>query len=154
MEANFLTPASAAEERIAADIQVFHASQAKQWEVELFKQKKRLADAERALAIRTTKKAEADRRIAHNKIEWHLKKLAELRRSDPLSGDQRIFPFWYAPVLVEEGGERLIKPMRYHCRIHGKPAGTDRRSHAGPISACNVLYDWPDSITIISEAPY
>jgi len=127
LEVNFQTPESAAERRIAADIRAFQASQAKQWEAELFKQKKRLADAERQLAVRATKKAEEDRRIAGNKIEWLLAKLANLRRSEPKPDDGRIFPFWYAPVLVEEAGERIILPMRYHCRAHGKPAGTDRR---------------------------
>jgi putative SOS response-associated peptidase YedK len=127
LDGNFLAPESAAERRIAADIRAFQASQAKQWEADLFKQKKRLADAERQLADRITKKAEEDRRIAGNKIEWLLAKLANLRRTDSKPGDGRIFPFWYAPVLVEEAGERLILPMRYHCRAHGKPAGTDRR---------------------------
>lgn len=127
LEANFLAPSSAKEKRIAADIQAFHATQAKEWEAELFKQKKRLADAERKLKTRATKKSEDDRRIAGNKIEWLLGKLANLKRTESKPGDQRIFPFWYAPVLVEEGGERVIKPMRYHLRAHGKPAGTDQR---------------------------
>jgi hypothetical protein len=37
-EANFLTPASTVEERMAVDIRAFQASQATQWEAELFKQ--------------------------------------------------------------------------------------------------------------------
>lgn len=127
LEANFLAPESPAELRIAADIRAHHAAQARKWEVELFRQKKRLADAERSLARRTTRKAEEDRRIAGNKIEWLLGKLAELRRGEPRADDGRIFPFWYAPVLVADGGERLIRPMRYHLRAHGKPAGTDHR---------------------------
>jgi putative SOS response-associated peptidase YedK len=127
LEGNFAQPESDADRRIAADIKAFHAAQAHQWETELFKQRKRLADAERQLAVRTTKKAAEDRRIAGNKIEWLLAKLAELRRAEPKPGDNRIFPFWYAPVLVENDGERVILPMRYHCRANGKPAGTDQR---------------------------
>jgi putative SOS response-associated peptidase YedK len=127
LEGNFLAPQSDAEAHILADIQAFQARQASHWEGELFKQKKRLADAERVLAARTTKKAEADRRIAGNKIAWLLTKLADLRRSEPQAGDERIFPFWYAPVLVRQGDELVIQPMRYHCRAQGKPAGTDRR---------------------------
>lgn len=127
LEANFLAPATDVEKRIAADINSFHAAQAKEWEVELFKQKKRQADAARRLDTRATKMAQEDRRIAGNKIEWLLNKLAHLKRTEPKPGDNRIFPFWYAPVIVEEGGQRLIKPMRYHLRAHGKPAGTDRR---------------------------
>lgn len=127
LEANFMAPASAAERRIAEDIRAFRGAQAQKWETELFRQKKRLADAERSLAKRTTKKAEEDRRIAGHKIDWLLGKLAELKRSEPGPDDGRIFPFWYAPVLVAVDGERLIRPMRYHLRAQGKPAGTDRR---------------------------
>ncbi|HCU53868.1 MAG TPA: hypothetical protein DIC36_06180 [Gammaproteobacteria bacterium] len=127
LEANFLAPASAVEKRIAADIKAFHAAQAGAWESELFKQKKRLADAARKLKSRATKKATEDRRIANNKIEWLLNKLTDLKRTQPKPADQRIFPFWYAPVVVEAGGQRLIRPMRYHLRAQGKPAGTDHR---------------------------
>jgi len=127
LEANFLAPTTPVEKRIAADIKTFHTAQAGEWETELFKQKKRLADAERKLKSRATKKATEDRRIANNKIEWLLNKLTDLKRTQPKPADQRIFPFWYAPVIVEEKGQRLIRPMRYHLRAHGKPAGTDRR---------------------------
>jgi putative SOS response-associated peptidase YedK len=127
LEANFLSPFTAVEKRIAADIQTFHATQANEWETQLFKQKKRLADAERRLKTRATKKTREDQRIANNKIEWLLNKLASLKRTESREGDSRIFPFWYAPVAVEEGGQRLIRPMRYHLRAHGKPAGTDSR---------------------------
>jgi putative SOS response-associated peptidase YedK len=127
LEANFLVPESAAEKRIAADIRAFQTTQAEKWEAELFKQKRRLSDAERLLKSRITKKAEEDRRIAGNKIDWLLKKLANLKRRESQADDGRIFPFWYAPVVVEENGERLIRPMRYHLRAHGKPAGTDHR---------------------------
>jgi putative SOS response-associated peptidase YedK len=127
LEINFLSSAASAGKRIAADINAFHATQANEWEAELFKQKKRLADAERRLNTRSTKKAVEDQRIATNKIEWLLSKLAALRRVEFRPGDNRIFPFWHAPVIVEEGGERVIRPMRYHLRAHGKPAGTDHR---------------------------
>ena len=127
LEGNFAQPESAAEQRIAADIRAFRAGQARQWETELFKQKKRLAEAERQLGVRVTRKAEENRRIAGSKTEWLLAKLAELRRTGPGTDDGRIFPLWYAPVLVEEDGERVILPMRYHCRANGKPADTDHR---------------------------
>ncbi len=127
LELNFLAPESAAEKRIAADIKVFHERQGKAWEAELFKQKKRLADAERSLKTRATKKAAEDQRIAGYKIDWLLGKLADINRTEFKADDGRIFPFWYAPVIVEEGGRRLIRPMRYHLRGHGKPAGIDHR---------------------------
>jgi hypothetical protein len=85
-----------------------------------------LADAERLLATKETKKALEDRRIASSKIDWHLKKLAALKRTELKPSDSRIFPFWYAPLIVMENGKRVIKPMRYHCRPNGKPASYEQ----------------------------
>jgi putative SOS response-associated peptidase YedK len=48
-----------------------------------------------------------------------------LRRTTPEARDSRIFPGHYAPVLAVENGQRVIKPMRYECRIAGKPASYD-----------------------------
>lgn len=94
---------------------------------ELFKQRKRLADAERALASKPTKKAAEDARIAPAKIDWALGKLQDLHRTDLEPRDSRIFPGWYAPVLVVQDGQRTIEPMRYQCRPAGKPANYDVR---------------------------
>jgi len=127
LEANFTGAGTASGTRTVDAIRAFHADQAKKWEAELFKQKKRLADAERQLKTRATKKAQSDQRIAGHKIEWLLARLANLNRRESKPGDDRIFPFWYAPVVVEKDGERLIVPMRYHLRAHGKPASVDHR---------------------------
>jgi putative SOS response-associated peptidase YedK len=96
-------------------------------EQEIFKQRKRLADAERALATKPTKKAAEDQRIATNKVEAALERLADLKRSEPLPKDSRIFPGMYAPVMVLQGGKRILRPMRYQCRPEGKPALYDRK---------------------------
>jgi putative SOS response-associated peptidase YedK len=85
-----------------------------------------LADAERALQARATKAATESRRIAGDKIERALDKLARLR-SQPDDEDGRFFPGWYAPVMVLEAGRRVIKPMRYQCRPAGKPAFYDTK---------------------------
>ncbi|HJX16762.1 MAG TPA: SOS response-associated peptidase family protein [Acidiferrobacterales bacterium] len=127
LEANFLIPRDAAARRIAQHIAAYQEATASKWQVELFKQKTRLADAERKLKTRVIQKAQDDLRIATNKIAWLRAKLADLKRTEPNSNDGRIFPFWYAPVLVNEAGERVIKPMRYHCRPSGKPASIDSR---------------------------
>lgn len=127
LEANFEKPETPAEHAIKQLIVEYRTRRAAQWEAELFKQKKRLANAERALKTKETKKAREDQRIAGNKVAWHVRKLAELRRSAPEPQDSRIFPFWYAPVVVAEGGELVIRPMRYHCRPNGKPASYDKR---------------------------
>jgi len=125
LEANFLNPKNAAAKHVVQHIAAYQTAVASKWQIELFKQKTRLADAERKLTARVTQKARDERRIATNKIAWLRAKLADLIRTAPKSNDARIFPFWYAPVLVSEAGERIIKPMRYHCRQSGKPAGID-----------------------------
>ena len=127
LEANFDEPATPVERRIRGHIVEYRERMAKRWEGELFKQKQRLATAEQALKVKQTKKALEDRRIAGNKIDGYLKRLAALKRTDLNEADSRIFPFWYAPVLVIEGGQPVIRPMRYHCRPSGKPASYDRR---------------------------
>jgi hypothetical protein len=52
--------------------------------------------------------------------------LADLRRTEPNNEDARIFPMMYAPVLVSENGKTIIRPMRYACRLAGKPADYDK----------------------------
>lgn len=101
--------------------------QATKLEQELFKQKKRLVEAERMLQTKTTKKALEDQRIATDKIEWAKTKLGDLRRTNIVPDDERIFPGWYAPVIVVEAERKIIKPMRYQCRVPGSPAFFDRK---------------------------
>lgn len=103
-------------------VQAYDAGQATTQQQELFKQKQRLADAERTLQTRTTKAATESRRIATEKIAWILGKLADLGRTVPSDQDSRIFPGHYAPVMVWEDGRRVVRPMRYQCRLAGKPA--------------------------------
>lgn len=110
---------------IRAEIDAWNAWDTTQFEQELFKQVKRLADAERTLQTKTTKKALEDQRIAGNKIRQLRRWMDDLRRKEPKPEDFRIFPHWYAPVIVSEGGTRLVKPMRYGCRIAGMPASSD-----------------------------
>ena len=43
------------------------------------------------------------------------------------SSPARIFPGWYAPVIISEGGRLVVKPMRYQCRLAGKPAFYDTK---------------------------
>jgi putative SOS response-associated peptidase YedK len=127
LEANFLSPQNAVAKGIAQNIATYQEAVASKWQIELFKQKTRLADAERALKARVTQKAQDDQRIAIKKIAWLRTKLADLKRTEPSSNDARIFPFWFTPVIVSEAGERIIRPMRYHCRASGKPASIDSR---------------------------
>jgi putative SOS response-associated peptidase YedK len=125
MDASFSDPQTDEERQIKALIDEFNAQQVSKLEQEIFKQRKRLADAERTLQTKVTKAATESKRIATSKIAWAMGKLADLRRHELIDEDSRIFPGWYAPVLIVEGGKRVIKPMRYQCRPEGKPAFND-----------------------------
>jgi len=98
-----------------------------EWQAELFKQRKRLADAERSLQSKTTRKAQEDQRIAGDKVERLKGWLADLSRTRIETRDERIYPQHYAPVLVMEGGQRVVRPMRYQCRPAGSPAAFDQQ---------------------------
>ena len=125
MEDAFSDPQTDGEREIKGLIDAFKAEQATKFEQELFKQRKRLADAERALQTKTTKAATESQRIAGEKIDATMRRLADLRRTEARDSDSRIFPGYYAPVMVWEDGQRVIKPMRYQCRPAGKPASYD-----------------------------
>jgi putative SOS response-associated peptidase YedK len=127
MEALFAEPTTEEEREIKALIDRFNADEMARVEQELFKQRKRLADAERTLATKPTKAATESKRIATGKVEWCLGRLADIRRPELQPKDSRIFPGWYAPVMVSEAGRRVIKPMRYQCRPAGKPAFYDTK---------------------------
>lgn len=127
MDALFAHPRNEEERAIHALIQEIQASQVMATEQELFKQRKRLADAERALQAKPTKKAMEDQRIATAKIADGLSKLDSLQRTELRESDARIFPGWWAPVLTLEEGVPIIRPMRYLCRPEGKPAFYDTK---------------------------
>jgi putative SOS response-associated peptidase YedK len=115
------------ERQILDWIEEWTARQITTTEQELFAQKKRLNDAERKLQTKVTKKAQDDVRIATSKIEKAMAKLADLRRTEPKARDSRIFPGNYSTVMISEGGQRVILPMRYQCRPAGKPAVYDAK---------------------------
>lgn len=127
MEAAFAEPKNEAEQQIMSAIDAFAAEQTVKLEQDLFKQRRRLADAERTLQVKPRKAAAESKRIAADKIDWAIGKLSDLRRTEPKDDDSRIFPGHYAPVMVMEGGRRFIRPMRYQCRPAGKPAFNDTK---------------------------
>lgn len=139
MDDAFRAGTSPAELAVWAEIQQWNQAEAAILEQELFANKKRLADTERSLQAKETKKAREDVRIAGNKIERALAKLADLKRTDPKDRDSRIFAGVYTPVIVAEGGKLAIKPMRYQCRLAVKPANYDQR-YRGTYNA------WRDSL--------
>ena len=127
VEQGFAVPQNDQERNIQEAIDRFKLQQASQLEQELFKQRKRLADAQRSLLAKPTKAATEAQRISTNKIGWVMSKLADLRRTELAGQDSRIYPGYYAPVIVFENGERVVKPMRYQCRPAGKPVAYDNK---------------------------
>ena len=127
MDDAFRAWTTSAEQAVWAEIEQWNRAEAAILEQELFANRKRLADAGRSLQTRATLKARQEVRIAGNKIERAMGKLADLKRSEGKGRDSRIFPGVYAPVVVSEGGKLVIKPMRYQCRLAGKPANYDQR---------------------------
>ncbi|KGM57472.1 hypothetical protein N799_05215 [Lysobacter arseniciresistens ZS79] len=127
LDLNFLHPKSDLEQKIHDLIAEWNGRKVSESEQELFKQVKRLADAERKLAVKETKAALNDQRIAGNKIKQLKRWIADAKRTsvEPTK-DNRIFPDWYAPVLMMEQGKRVVRPMRYHCRPCGMDPSTDR----------------------------
>lgn len=125
LEASVGTMTDAEGPQIQDAISQYRLQQATKLEQELFKQRQRLADAERTLLTKTTKAAQEAKRISTAKIEWALGRLVDLRRTELKDSDSRIYPGYYAPVMVFEHGRRVLKPMRYQCRPAGKPATND-----------------------------
>lgn len=127
MDLAFLDPRTPEEREIRAVIDAYNTELITESEQELFKQVKRLADAERKLAVKETRAALNDQRVAGNKIKQLKRWIADAKRTEPEhERDDRIFPDWYAPVLVIENGQQVIRPMRYHCRPAGMDPSIDR----------------------------
>lgn len=125
MEAAFLASGDVPE--INELIDKFRQDEIETLEQEIFVQKKRVADAERKLRDKVTKKAQDDVRIGTNKIEQVKGWLGDLKRNKPQGKDSRIYPGWYAPVMVVEDGKRIVRPMRYGCLPAGKPKNFEKK---------------------------
>lgn len=90
------------------------------WQEELFKQSRRAADAERAIASgKITKKAQNDVRIAGNKVKQLTRWLNDAERTEPKPDDSRFYAGDWVPVMIWEDGRRVLKPMRFQCRLQG-----------------------------------
>lgn len=123
----FDNPRNEKEQRIKGYIDEYRRAETTKLEQEVFAQKKRLADAERSLASKTTKAATESKRIASNKIEQALTRLDRLKAEKPHVAEARIFPMHYAPIVMDVGGKRLVRLARYHCRLPGEHPVVDRK---------------------------
>jgi putative SOS response-associated peptidase YedK len=123
----FDAPTNDAEKQIKRLIDEYRAAETTKLEREVFAQKRRLADAERTLAIKVTKAATESKRIAGNKIEQALSRLERMRDDKTTNMDARIFPMHFAPIVIQEGEKRVLRLARYHCRKPNEPAFVDRK---------------------------
>ena len=105
----------------------WNAEQIAKFETQAFASRKRIADGERALQVKVTKKAQDDIRIGNNKLEQARDKLDFLKGIKPDPDYARIFPGWYAPIVIVVNGKRVVEPMRYLLRRAGKPASDDEK---------------------------
>jgi putative SOS response-associated peptidase YedK len=123
----FDEPKTDGERRIKTLIEEYRAAEIAKLEREVFIQRKRLADAERTLASKTTKAAAESKRIAGNKIEQSMTRLERLKATKPHVAEARIFPMHYAPIVLQDGARRVMRLGRYHCRKPGEPEFIDRK---------------------------
>jgi putative SOS response-associated peptidase YedK len=127
MDFNFVNPATSADKAIKSYIDSYRATTLTESEQELFAQKKRLADAQRKLTIKVTKTAEKEIGISERKVEALKRKIERFQSDKESAADSRIYANDYAPVIVAENDERIIKPMRYLLRPMGFDEDFDRK---------------------------
>jgi hypothetical protein len=92
-----------------ADIEAYRSSQVAKWERDLFVQKKRLADAERGLQTKETKRARDGVRIAKNKIQTYLDRLSDTRRVSPEERDRVSFQ-WSIRGIIPPSARSSARP--------------------------------------------
>lgn len=126
IEHNFLHPETPLERDIKKKIDLFHEREVMALQQDLFELKKRLNAAEKKLSLKPTKTAEKEKGIAERQTERKLLRLQNIQRSNYVSTDDRIYPFTWTLVMVEQQNERVMVPMRYHLRPAGKPASFDQ----------------------------
>lgn len=127
MDAAFQADDSEVMKSIKAMVDQYQAQQVAKLGQELLDLQDRLAKAEMTLKTKVTKKATDDQRIATTKIKRARQKLEDLQRKESRPADSRMFPGYFVPVLVIENGEKIVRPMRYQCRIAGSPEDFDSR---------------------------
>lgn len=110
----------------AAKVRAWRDRQAGDLLRQQLEQEARLRAAREKLAIRETKAALNDVRVATNKIAQFTSRLQDLDRDEPRPRDTRIWPGDYCSVALMDG-ERLLRPMRYQCRMPGWTAEMEKQ---------------------------
>lgn len=94
---------------------------------EIAEQKERVRTAEAKLLKKETKAARENIRIGTKNVAKAERKLADLRRTEFKGSDYRVFPGVYVPVMIVEDGRKILRPMRYQCRVPGSPSFFDQK---------------------------
>lgn len=144
MDESFAKPRSAEEFEILSCINRYRARSAEELRAELAAQSARLEKATARLSEKVTKKDESEVRIAGNKISKAEHDLRDLERKEQRPRDNRIFPLYYAPVMISIDGKRTVRPMRYLLRPAGFPPSFDR-TNSGSFNAPQHVY-WKLSV--------
>ena len=110
----------------AGKVRAWRAQQTEDLLRQLAEQEARLQRAREKLAVRETKAALNDVRVATNKIAQFNSRLQDLAREEPKPRDARIWPGEYCSVALVDGA-RLLRPMRYQCRMPGWTAETEKQ---------------------------
>lgn len=129
MDQQFQDPESKEEKAIFDKVLEWHQRRIPECEKILFEQKKRLADSERKLQVKETKKALEDKRIATKKIGFAMKNIQKHKSIKVYEeSDSRIFPFHFMSMLyVNEKSETAVAPFRYLLRPANKDESFDRK---------------------------
>lgn len=138
----FLEPRNDAERKVKQAIDAYRAIKVPEWEAEIFKQRARYADAERALKTKHTKKAEADLGISSRKIEQLKGWLDGMKTMENKPDDFFVHPMTYGPLIIQIEKGRMLTAMRYHCRLAGKPPTVDRQLPGLYNARIDSLQDW------------
>lgn len=126
MDSAFERPRSAEEFQILTCINRQRAASARTLEAVISNQTSRVNAGLAKLELKPTKAAREDVRIGTNKISKATHDLADLDRKELKPRDSRIFPHYYAPVMVSVEGRKTIVPMRYLLRPAGFPPSFDK----------------------------
>jgi putative SOS response-associated peptidase YedK len=123
--ANFNEPQTPIGTQAKAAIDQYRSRLRDEYQTTLDAQVERLATANSKLAIKPSKTWAKEQRISTNKIAEFKRKLADFDRQEVKPSDERIWDKEYAGVVVQQGDERLLTPMRFNCRREGRPASDD-----------------------------
>ena len=138
----FLQRQDDAELRLRDAIDAYRERRISEWEQEIFKQRKRYVDAQRALQTKPTKKAESEIGIASRKIEQLKGWLEGMKTLENKPDDVVVHAMNYGPIITNTGQGRILTAMRYHCRLAGKPATVDRQLPGLYNARKTSLQDW------------